>query len=301
MSTALQLIDSLIKYVDAQSNDEQKEDSNNRVTSETANALRKDVESLLREKKCAPILVRLAWHDAGTFCAKDNSGGSRAAQRFDDGESKHGANAGLGIARNLLSDLVKKYCNDKCNVSIADLWAYAGNTAIAFTGGPDVAFKFGRSDIKSSAECVEEGRLPDGDKGLEHLRTVFNRMGFNDTDIVALSGAHTLGSCHGDRSGFEGFWTAQPLKFDNSYYVDLINKKWAKTESTKGNVQLKNAEDDKDKTMMLTTDHCLYTRKETKSLVEKYAKDQKAFFNDFSVAWTKLIQNGYDNLYSPCC
>lgn len=32
-------------------------------------------------------------------------------------------------------------------------------------------------------------------------------MGFNDQEIVALSGAHTLGRCHADRSGFVGPWT----------------------------------------------------------------------------------------------
>lgn len=46
-------------------------------------------------------------------------------------------------------------------------------------------------------------------------RDIFYRMGFTDKEIVALSGAHTLGKAHSDRSGFEGAWTAQPLVFDN--------------------------------------------------------------------------------------
>ena len=37
-------------------------------------------------------------------------------------------------------------------------------------------------------------------------------------DIVALSGAHTVGECHLDRSGFDGPWTEEPLKFDNTYF-----------------------------------------------------------------------------------
>ena len=37
-----------------------------------------------------------------------------------------------------------------------------------------------------------DGRLPDASKGAQHLRDVFFRMGFNDQEIVALSGSHTL-------------------------------------------------------------------------------------------------------------
>ncbi|KAL7607714.1 L-ascorbate peroxidase 3 [Lactuca sativa] len=47
-------------------------------------------------------------------------------------------------------------------------------------------------------------------------------MGLSDKDIVALSGGHTLGKAHADRSGFDGPWTRDPLKFDNSYFVELL-------------------------------------------------------------------------------
>lgn len=50
------------------------------------------------EKYLAPLLIRLSWHDAGTYSQKDNSGGPRACMRFSEGESKHGANAGLNHA-----------------------------------------------------------------------------------------------------------------------------------------------------------------------------------------------------------
>jgi hypothetical protein len=50
------------------------------------------------------------------------------------------------------------------------------------------------------------GRLPDGAKGTGHIRFIFNRMGFNDREIVALSGAHSLGRCHSTRSRFEDKW-----------------------------------------------------------------------------------------------
>ena len=38
-------------------------------------------------------------------------------------------------------------------------------------------------------------RLPDASKGAPHIRDVFSRMGFNDQELVALSGAHALGRC----------------------------------------------------------------------------------------------------------
>ena len=77
-------------------------------------------------------------------------------------------------------------------------------------------------------------------QGADHLRAVFGRMGFNDQDIVALSGAHTLGRAFKDRSGTveNGYttptkytgdespggmtggksWTKAYLTFDNSYF-----------------------------------------------------------------------------------
>lgn len=44
-------------------------------------------------------------------------------------------------------------------------------------------------------------------QGSGHVRDIFYRMGFNDQEIVALLGAHTLGRCYTDRSGYEGPWS----------------------------------------------------------------------------------------------
>ena len=49
---------------------------------------------------------------------------------------------------------------------------------------------------------------------------------FNDQEIVALSGAHALGRCHTDRSGFEGPWTFSPSTVTNDYYKLLFDEKW---------------------------------------------------------------------------
>lgn len=63
-------------------------------------------------------------------------------------------------------------------------------------------------------------------QGADHLRTIFYRMGFTDQEIVALSGAHVLGRCHKDRSGFEGPWSNSPTMFSNDYFRLLLDEKW---------------------------------------------------------------------------
>lgn len=65
-------------------------------------------------------------------------------------------------------------------------------------GGPTIPWSSGRVDAPVTA-VTPDGRLPNAESGPEgadpsdaaHLRTIFNRMGFNDQEIVALSG--TLG------------------------------------------------------------------------------------------------------------
>lgn len=257
--------------------------------------IRAAITKLVEEKQCGPLLIRLAWHDAGTFCSKSKTGGARGCMRFEEeGESKFGANAGLGIARKLVQPIKDELAAD---MSFADFWALAAITAVKVMGGPDVTFRGGRADAQSVKESVEEGRHPDADKGADHLRSVFNRMGFNDQDIVVLSGAHTVGKCHPDRSGFEGHWTAAPNKFDNQYFVDLLGKTWIESTSSKGLPQFKDKETGE--LMMLISDMALIQDDKFRPLVEKYAADQDAFFNDFSSTFQKLLELGATDL-SEC-
>lgn len=254
-------------------------------------AVRSAVSELVKEKKCGPVLIRLAWHDAGTFCKSTNTGGPRGCMRFagEKSEANFGANAGLQVARDLLQPIKDGPAKD---MTYADFWALASIVAIKEMGGPDVTFRTGRKDAKTVDESVEEGRHPDADKEGGHLRCVFGRMGFNDQDIVILSGAHTVGKCHSDRSGFEGPWSTDPNKFDNAYFVDLLNKEWKESKASTGNPQFAGAGG----TMMLISDMCLIKDEGFKPFVEKYAKDEKAFFDDFAVTYQKLIELGYSDL-----
>ena len=157
--------------------------------------------------------------------------------RFKEGgEGAFDANKGLPTeAVDLLKDIAEKYVPHF--LSHADLWTLAANVAIEEMGGPKIPTRFGRVDAKSHKESVESqvGRLPDGDKRAPHLRGIFYPKGFDDRDIVALSGAHTLGECHLHYSGFHGPWTTTPTKFDTTFFENLLEKKYKKMKTAKGN------------------------------------------------------------------
>ncbi|KAJ6923025.1 hypothetical protein NC652_016615 [Populus alba x Populus x berolinensis] len=128
--------------------------------------------------------------------------------------------------------------------------------------------------VQDKSDPPPEGRLPDATKGSDHLRDVFGHMGLSDTDIVALSGGHTLGRCHKERSGFEGPWTPNPLVFDNSYFKELLSG-------------------EKEGLIQLPSDKTLLEDPVFRPLVEKYAEDEDAFFADYSEAHLKLSELGY--------
>lgn len=154
--------------------------------------------------------------------------------------------------------------------------------------GPVIPFRPGRQD-RDAAACTPDGRLPDAAKGTPHLRDIFYRMGFNDQEIVALAGAHALGRCHTDRSGFDGPWTFSPTVLTNDYYRLLLEEKW-QLRKWDGPKQY---EDVKTKSlMMLPADYALIQDKATRPWVEKYAKDNDLFFKDFAAAVTKLFELG---------
>lgn len=92
------------------------------------------MEFLGARRNMAPLMVRLSWHDAGTFDMADGSGGPRACMRFAGGEAAHGANAGLQIARDMLAPLKRKHQK----LSNADFWSLTAICAIKVMGGPEI-------------------------------------------------------------------------------------------------------------------------------------------------------------------
>ncbi|GLT43257.1 hypothetical protein SLA2020_374980 [Shorea laevis] len=228
---------------------------------------KKKLRSFIASNNCAPLALRLAWHSAATFDVKTKTGCPSSGTMKYPAELAHGANNGPDIALRLLESLKEQFPM----LSYADFYQLAGVVAVEVTGGPEVPFHPGRED---KPEPLPEGRLRDATKGTDHLRQVFSvQMGLSDQDIVVLSGGHTLGRCHKERSGFEGPWTTNPLIFDNSYFTELL------AGEKEG--------------LHFPSDKALPGDPVFRPLVEKYAKDEDAFFADYAEAHLKLSELGF--------
>ncbi|KAL1511352.1 hypothetical protein AB1Y20_006155 [Prymnesium parvum] len=261
---------------------------------------------------CAPILLRLAWHDAGTFDASLRSwprcGGANGSIRFED-ELAHPANAGLHRALALLRPFKLRFAA----VSWADLIQLAAAAAVECCAGPRIPLRVGRVDTTSPSQCPADGLLPaprppfpDGSADApSHVRRVFRRMGFGDAETVALLGAHTIGRAFAERSGVtacaqaagegtpytaasarvradggEGVgtpggqsWCTRWLTFDNEYY------KYLERGPQPG-------------LLWLPTDAALHEDEAFRPHFERYARDQAAFFEDYARAHARLSELG---------
>ncbi|MBK3633403.1 catalase/peroxidase HPI [Streptomyces sp. MBT97] len=179
-----------------------------------------------------PLMIRMAWHSAGTYRISDGrGGGGRGQQRFAPLNSWPD-NANLDKARRLLWPVKKKYGQ---SISWADLLILTGNVALETMGFETFGFGGGRADVWEADEDVYWGPettwLDDqrysGDRELENplgavqmgliyvnpegpngnpdplaaardIRETFRRMAMNDEETVALiAGGHTFGKTHG--------------------------------------------------------------------------------------------------------
>jgi catalase-peroxidase len=179
-----------------------------------------------------PLMVRMAWHSAGTYRISDGRGGAGAGQQRFAPLNSWPDNGNLDKARRLLWPVKKKYGQA---LSWADLLILTGNVALETMGLKTFGFAGGREDVWESEEDVYWGPettwLDDerysGDRELENplgavqmgliyvnpegpngnpdpvaaardIRETFRRMAMNDEETVALiAGGHTFGKTHG--------------------------------------------------------------------------------------------------------
>jgi len=263
--------------------------------------VRRDIISALDDEdhddgSWGPILVRLAWHASGTYDKSDGSGGCNGATMRSKPESEDPENKGLEVARAKLDALVEKY---KGSVTAADIWVFASYIAIEAMGGPYIRFARGRKDEKAKSLCPAHGRLPSAEGDAKHIRAIFNRMGFEDQEIVVLiGGGHVLGRCHKEYSGFEGPWVDHPTQFSNEYFEELFENEWEeKTVEGTGKVQFRDkGSKPEDELMMLPTDMLMARDEGFLKWSKIYHKDADRFMADFAVAYKKLTELGCEGL-----
>ena len=278
--------------------------------------LRRDIINSLQDESCedvswGPSIVRLAWQSSATFDKFHQSGGCNGAKMRFYPENIDPKNKGLDLVRNKLANIKQKHNeNYDTEISIADLWIFASYVSIEAMGGPYIRFSSGRidedeqqdlkhddyNDEEEKKMCpINHDKLPSANGDAQHIRKIFNRMGFDDQEIVVLiGGGHVLGKCHIENSGYDGQWVDNPLKFDNEYFQELFENQWKQKEVKQtGKIQYVNDDED---LIMLPTDILMIKDEEFKKWSEIYYKDNDRFMIDFAVAWKKLTELGCDNL-----
>lgn len=254
----------------------------------------------------APATIRLLFHD----CFVDGCD----ASVLISSTPKHLAERDAADNKNLAADAfdavnrAKAAVEAKCPhvVSCADILAIAARDFVALTGGPNYPVKKGRKDGRISIASRVRGNLPEGNFTVDLLLKTFASKGLNKSDMVALSGAHTIGFSHCDgfldrlynyhrtnladpsmdprllkalkmscpRTGGNSdiitpFDVNTPFAFDNMYYKNL---------------QLKMG--------LLGTDQALFSDPRTNYLVQYFANYKTQFFQAFSVAMDKMSSIG---------
>jgi catalase-peroxidase len=204
------------------------------------NAVIKDLHALMTESQewwpadfghYGPLLIRMAWHAAGTYRIADGRGGAGAGQQRFAPLNSWPDNANLDKARRLLWPIKQKYGR---KISWADLMILAGNVALESMDFKTFGFGGGRADVWEAEElywgpegtwlgderysgerqlhkpfgAVQMGLIyvnPEGPNGkpdpiaaAKDIRETFFRMAMNDEETVALiAGGHTFGKTHG--------------------------------------------------------------------------------------------------------
>lgn len=232
-----------------------------RVAAGELSIIQDGVRNVLSKAKAAGVL-RMVFHDAGTYDMDENSGGMNGSIVY---ELDRPENIGLSKTFKIL-EKAKREIDKIQQVSWADLIAVAGAEAVALCGGPNIPVQLGRLDVRIPDP---QGKLPLESLDAPSLKKIFLKKGFSTQELVALSGAHTLGS--------KGF--GSPVVFDNSYFKILLEKPWTSSGGMSAMVGL-------------PSDRALVDDDECFRWIETYAGDEVQFFDDFRNAYVKLVNSG---------
>jgi cytochrome c peroxidase len=223
----------------------------------------------------------------------------------------------LYLAINAIQPVITKYPDASC----ADIVVLSGVVAVAYMGGPKVPFRPGRTCKSSTTAATDYNRadllLPPAIAGadtvdatptsasfpttISAVRGIFSRMGFTDQETVALIGAHTVGKCHANFSGFEGKWTSGQFTFSNAFFIQL--KTFANGVYSVGTLNDSNGIQSKTEyvisgttLMMLPADVALLYDPSWMIYVDQYAANKALYLADFAQAFAKLTELGVEDV-----
>ncbi|XP_062092418.1 peroxidase 4-like [Humulus lupulus] len=251
--------------------------------------------AIATETRMGASLLRLFFHD----CFVNGCDGSVLLDDTSNFVGEKSANANRNSARGFdVVDDIKSAVESVCPgvVSCADILAITARDSVTILGGPSWDVKLGRRDAKTTSKAAADNGIPQQSFNLSSLLSRFNALGLSNTDLVVLSGAHTIGlaRCTSFRphiyneSNIDSSFarTRQsncpstngtgdnnlapldlqtPTAFDNKYFQNLVQKKG-----------------------LLHSDQELFNNGSVDSIVQSYLNSQTSFFSDFASAMVKM-------------
>ncbi|KAM0947094.1 putative peroxidase [Dioscorea sansibarensis] len=190
-------------------------------------------------------------------------------------------------------------------VSCADILTIAARDVVALSGGPNFQVELGRRDGLISFRWRVTGNLPGPTFSVNLLNWIFRKNNLTQTDMIALSGAHTVGFSHCTR------FANRLYSFNSTHQTDpSLNPSYARqlmqacprnvnplvainmdpaTPNNFDNVYFKNLVNGKG---LFTSDQDLFGSFQTRATVNAFASNQASFFSAFSTAMVKLGRTG---------
>ncbi|KAG5600185.1 hypothetical protein H5410_031555 [Solanum commersonii] len=255
--------------------------------------------AIQKETRMGASLLRLFFHDCfvngcdGSLFLDDTStftGEKRAQPNFNSAR-------GFEVIDNIKS-AVEKVCPGV--VSCADILAVTARDSVVILGGPNWDVKLGRRDARTASQGAANNSIPTPTSNLNRLISSFSAVGLSTKDMVALSGAHTIGQArctsfrgriynetknmdtslartrqnNCPRASGSGDNNLAPLDlltpthFDNHYFINLVNKKG-----------------------LLHSDQQLFNGGSVDSIVKSYSNNPSSFTSDFVTAMIKMGDN----------
>ncbi|KAE8786951.1 root peroxidase [Hordeum vulgare] len=242
-----------------------------------------------RDPRMGASLLRLHFHDCFVQ-------GCDASVLLSGNEQNAGPNAGSLRGFDVI-DSIKAQVEAVCRqtVSCADILAVAARDSVVALGGPSWTVPLGRRDSTTANAGLANSDLPGPGSSRAQLEAAFLKKGLNTVDMVALSGAHTIGraQCSSFRSRIYGgdtninaayaaslrancpqsggngnlasLDTTTPNTFDNAYYKDLLSQKG-----------------------LMHSDQVLFNGDTTDNTVRNFASNPAAFTSAFTTAMIKM-------------